>query len=71
MTNLIKSKRQTLGLTQLQFANKAKISTRTYKRYEADTTSKEYRIPDAVTAIKIARALDSTVEELWGTKVPV
>ena len=66
MTNIIKTKRQSLGLTQLQFASKAQIPLRTYKRYEADITSNDHRIPDAVTAIKIAKALGSTVEKLWG-----
>lgn len=75
MINLIRAKRQSLGLTQAQFAGKANTPLRTYKRYEADADNKEHRIPDAVTAIRIARALDSTVEELWGNnskaRVPV
>lgn len=66
MTNIIKIRRQLLGLTQLQFANRANIPQRTYKRYEADTANKEYRVPDAVTAIRIAKVLGTTVEELWG-----
>ena len=66
MTNPIKTKRQSLGLTQLQFADKAKIPLRTYKRYEANATSNEHRIPDAVTAIRIAKSLGTTVEGLWG-----
>ena len=68
MTSILKLKRLALGLTQIQFASKANTPLRTYKRYEADADSKEHRIPDAVTAIRIARALDSTVEELWGNK---
>ena len=66
MANLIRIKRQSLGLTQAQFASKANMPLRTYKRYEANTDNKEHRIPDAVTAIKIAQILGSTVEELWG-----
>ena len=66
MANLIRIKRQSLGLTQAQFASKANMPLRTYKRYEANANNKEHRIPDAVTAIKIAQILGSTVEELWG-----
>jgi len=66
MGNKIKAARQSLGLTQLQFADKAKIPLRTYKRYEADESSNDRRIPDAVTAIRIAQTLDTTVEKLWG-----
>ena len=66
MINLLRKKRQSLGLTQAQFASKANMPLRTYKRYEADTENKEHRTPDAITAIKIARVLGSTVEELWG-----
>lgn len=64
MTGAIKIKRQSLGLTQSQFADKTKIPLRTYKRHEADTDSNDHQIPDAVTAIKIAKALDLTVEKL-------
>lgn len=66
MVNIIRTKRQSLGLTQVQLAVIANTPLRTYKRYEADANNKEHRIPDAVTAIRIARALESTVEELWG-----
>ncbi len=66
MDNKIRVKRQSLGLTQVQLASKANMPLRTYKRYEADKGNKEHRIPDAVTAIKIAHVLGSTVEELWG-----
>lgn len=66
MGNKIKAARQSLGLTQLQFADKAKIPLRTYKKYEADESSNDRRIPDAVTAIRIAKSLDTTVEMLWG-----
>lgn len=69
MTNPIRIKRQALGLTQVQFVRKANMPLRTYKRYEADKGNKEHRIPDAVTAIKIARVLGSTVEELWGEDI--
>jgi len=69
MTNPIQAKRKSLGLTQAQFAGKANIPLRTYKRYEADTRSTDHRIPDAVVAIRIADALGmKDLRELWGTK---
>ena len=68
MTNMLKLKRLASGLTQAQLAGIANTPLRTYKRYEADADSKEHRTPDAVTAIRIAQALDSTVKELWGMK---
>ena len=68
MTNLVRATRQALGFTQEQFAKKANIPLRTYKRYEADTNKSEYRIPNVVTAIKIAKTLGKTVEELWGNE---
>lgn len=68
MINTVQLRRKSLGLTQAQFAGKANIPLRTYKRYEADTESTEHRIPDAVTAIRIADALDvRDLRELWGS----
>lgn len=69
MNNPIRATRQSLGFTQEQFARKANIPLRTYKRYEADTDKSEYRIPNAVTAIKIAKNLGTTVEKLWAQSV--
>lgn len=68
MDAALKIKRKNSGLTKAQFAEKLKIPLRTYSRYEAGADSTDSRIPDALTAIRIANALDSTVEELWGTK---
>ena len=48
------------GLTQVEVAKKAKISTRRYQDYEAGKYSKSIN-----TAILIAKALNSTVEELF------
>lgn len=70
MTNLVRATRQALGFTQEQFAKKANIPLRTYKRYEADTEKTEYRVPNAVTAIRIAKTLGKTVEELWDSERP-
>lgn len=48
------------GLTQSQLAKKVDISTRNYQRIEAGE-----REPKVRTAIKMAKALDTTVEELF------
>ena len=50
-------------LTQEQLALRVGISLRGYKTYEAGE-----RIPRADVAIRIAGALDSTVEALFGAK---
>lgn len=56
----LKTTRQKQGLTQVQVAKKAEISTRRYQDYEAGE-----REPKASTAKLIAKALNSTVEELF------
>lgn len=48
------------GLTQLQVATKANVTERMYQYYEAGE-----RTPLATTAIDIAKALCTTVEELF------
>lgn len=69
MKNHLREKRLSLGLTQAQLAGKAKTTLRSYRRYEADITNKEHRLPDAVTAIRIADALGvKDLRELWGGK---
>lgn len=52
--------REKTGLTQVQVAIKANVSERSYQDYEAGR-----RVPNATTAILIAKALNSTVEELF------
>lgn len=54
--------RKKLGLTQKQVANKSKIAERMYQDYEYGT-----REPCVSTAIRIAKILDTTVEELFET----
>ena len=49
------------GKTQAQIAKEAQISTRGYLKYELDGA-----MPKASTAILIAKALHTTVEQLWG-----
>lgn len=58
-TKLIEARKKT-GLTQVEVAQKAGITPICYQRYEAGD-----RIPRADTAILIAKALKSTVEELF------
>ena len=56
----LKTTRQKTGLTQWEVAEKANISTRRYQDYEAGKYSKSID-----TAKLIAKALNSTVEELF------
>ena len=56
----LKKAREKVGLTQVEVAKKAKVSTLSYQRYE---TGK--RIPNAYIAQRIAKAVNSKVEELF------
>ena len=58
-TKLIKARKQE-GLTQVEVADKAKISERYYQQVEAGTSS-----PTIDVAKLIAAALNSTVDELF------
>ena len=60
MNTKLRDKRRKLLLTQADVAKSAKISERAYQRYEAGDC-----IPSVATAKMIARALNSTVEELF------
>lgn len=61
MSNIkLKTTRQQEGLTQVEVAKKADITVTSYQRYESGE-----RIPRADIAVLIARALNSTVEELF------
>ncbi len=60
MKNNLKQMRLKMGLTQSQVANKAHLSERGYQYIEAGS-----RIPNTYLAIKIARTLDTSVEELF------
>ncbi len=57
----LKKKRKEKGLMQTEVAKKVGISIMSYQRYESGK-----RVPDAIHAILIAQALNSTVEELFG-----
>ena len=58
---MLRKLRKLKHLTQKQIAQRVGISTMSYKRYEYGE-----REPDARTAIRIAKALGTTVEKLWG-----
>lgn len=60
MGNKLKIAREKNGLTQKQVAETVGIAESAYQRYEHG------RIPTAKTAVKIARALRTTVEALYG-----
>lgn len=57
----LKLAREQSGKTQVQVANETELTERTYQKYEAGMSSKTIQ-----TAIRIAKALNTTVEELWG-----
>lgn len=59
--NRLKAERDKAQLTQKEIAIKVGISERQYQYYERGA-----RIPNAITAIKIAKALNTTVEMLYG-----
>lgn len=63
--NLIKA-RQNKGLTQVEVAKQAKVAERSYQSYE-----NEGQTPNARTAIRIAKVLASTVENLFGDDAPL
>lgn len=61
----LRAAREQSGKTQAQVAKETGISELAYQRYEYGK-----RTPSATTAIRIARALDSTVEALFGAATP-
>ena len=60
MNTKLQKAREKNGLTQVEVAEKASITVACYQRYEYGE-----RIPRADTAKLIAKALNSTVEELF------
>lgn len=58
--NNLKKQREKIGLTQVQVAEKAGITERSYQYIEAGK-----RQPNVQTAILIAKVLNSTVEKLF------
>ena len=61
----LRAAREQSGKTHAQVAKEAKVSEVAYQLYEYDK-----REPGVRTAIRIARALDRTVEELFGAATP-
>ncbi len=58
--SILKDKREKMGLTQVKIAKESKITERGYQDYEYGK-----REPKVRTAIRIAKVLNSTVEELF------
>lgn len=58
----LRAAREAAGKTQKQVAEEAGMTEQAYQRYEYDT-----RRPGVDAAIRIAKALGSTVEELFGS----
>lgn len=63
MSNLISEKRAKKGLTQRQLAEICKITYQSLQRYENGTV-----VPSVTIAITIAKALETTVEDLFPSK---
>lgn len=57
----LRAAREKSGKTQAQVAKEADVGERLYQDYEYDK-----REPGVRTAIRIARAVNSTAEKLWG-----
>lgn len=60
----LRAAREKSGKTQAQVAKETGVAERLYQLYEYDQCE-----PGVRTAIRIARALNSTVEELFGAAV--
>ena len=58
---ILKATRGKMCKTQAQIAKEIGIAEISYRKYEAGMSTKTIQ-----TAIRIARALDTTVEALWG-----
>lgn len=59
---ILRAAREAVNKTQAQVAREAQITEQAYQRYEYGT-----REPCVSTAIRIAKILDTTVEELFET----
>ena len=60
--NTLKKLREACGMTQAQLAEAANVSLRSLQKYE--TGERDLAKAEAATVLKIARALDTTVESL-------
>jgi DNA-binding XRE family transcriptional regulator len=61
----LRAAREASGKTQKQVAESVNITERSYQYYEADEME-----PGVRTAIRLAKALNSTVEDLFGAATP-
>ena len=57
----LKTMREMSGKTQKEIADGVNLNLRLYQKYESGTGAKTIQ-----TAIRIAQALNTTVENLWG-----
>ena len=65
-SNALQAKRLSMGMTQVQVAEKAGITERGYRRYEGKAAGKGTQEPRLSIAIKIADALGvKDLRELW------
>lgn len=61
MNERIKERREYFGLSQRELARRVGVGKTTISEIEGWD-----RLPNVETAIRIARALETTVEQLWG-----
>ena len=59
--SFIQNLRNSLGKTQKEIYQNVGISRKCYRQYEYGQ-----RVPNAKVAVKIAHALETTVEDIWG-----
>lgn len=59
-SSILKAAREQSGKTQAQAAKEIGIAKNAYQRYERGGVT-----PNVVTAIKIAKTFNTTVEKLW------
>ena len=60
---ILKTAREQSSKTQMEVASETNLNVCTYQKYEAGTATKTIQ-----TTIRIAKAVGSTVEQLWGNK---
>lgn len=65
MQSLLRHYRQSLALTQMQLATASGVAQNTISRLE-----KTHSRPDLATALRLARTLGRSVEDLFGHLVP-
>ncbi len=61
MNEKLKDLRDYHGISQSELARRVRVGKTTISEIERGD-----RLPNVITAIRIARALETTVEEIWG-----